>query len=137
MSYASIIREKYDNAILSLRYLMKRKGLTLQQKLDAPHKLVDAFNSNLQDKEFGKTLKTMREKAPKAVEHLLRTIKDRCLTACNRTTKTVAMHKKIKVNHFCRKHFYAKMQLFFNKSFFIVRKNVTLPLLCIHYAKLG
>ena len=75
MSYASIIREKYDNAILPLRYLMKRKGLTLQQKLDAPHKLVDAFNSNLQDKEFGKTLKTMREKAPKAVEHLLRTIK--------------------------------------------------------------
>ena len=69
------VRPKYDNAILSLRYLMKRKGLTLQQKLDAPHKLVDAFNSNLQDKEFGKTLKTMREKAPKAVEHLLRTIK--------------------------------------------------------------
>ncbi len=133
MSYASIIREKYDNAILSLRYLMKRKGLTLQQKLDAPHKLVDAFNSNLQDKEFGKTLKTMREKAPKAVEHLLRTIKRQV----NRTTKTVAMHKKIKVNHFCRKHFYAKMQLFFNKSFFIVRKNVTLPQLCIHYAKLG
>lgn len=45
--------------------LLKREFVTL----------VDVLCLYYQREEFGKTLKTMREKAPKAVEHLLRTIK--------------------------------------------------------------
>ena len=68
-------RPKYDKGILALRYLMKRKGLVLVKTSDDPRELVDDFNSDISDEEFAQKLKAAREKAPKAVEYLLRLIK--------------------------------------------------------------
>lgn len=68
-------KPKYDRGILSLRQLMKRKGLTLVRKSDEPCELVDDFNSDMQNEEFTSKLQTARAKAPKAVDRLLRLIK--------------------------------------------------------------
>ena len=68
-------RPKYDKGILSLRFLMKRKGLALVKTTDEPRELVDDFNSDVTEEEFAQKLATAREKAPKAVEYLLRFIK--------------------------------------------------------------
>jgi len=68
-------RPKYDKGILSLRFLMKRKGLSLVKISDNPRELVDDFNSDMPEPEFAQKLQTTREKAPKAVEYLLRLIK--------------------------------------------------------------
>ena len=68
-------KPKYDKGILSLRFLMKRKGLVLVKTSDDPRELVDDFNSDITEEEFAQKLKTAREKAPKAVEYLLRLIK--------------------------------------------------------------
>lgn len=69
------VRPKYNKAILSLRHLMKRKGLTLVKKANEARELVDDFNSNIAEDEFLQKLLTARKKAPKAVEYLLRLIK--------------------------------------------------------------
>ena len=69
------VRSKYNKGIVSLRYLMKRKGLVLVKTTDEPRELVDDFNSDISDDEFAQKLVTAREKAPKAVEYLLRLIK--------------------------------------------------------------
>ena len=74
-------RPKYNKGILSLRYLMKRKGLALVKTTDEPRELVDDFNSDITDEEFSQKLVTAREKAPKAVEHLLRLIRKQGFTA--------------------------------------------------------
>ena len=68
-------RPKYDKGILSLRLLMKRKGLSLVKTSDDPRELVDDFNSEIANEEFAQKLTEAREKAPKAVEYLLRLIK--------------------------------------------------------------
>ena len=68
-------KPKYNKGILSLRYLMKRKGLLLQKTTDDPRELVDDFNSDITEDEFNQKLVTTREKAPKAVEYLLRLIR--------------------------------------------------------------
>ena len=68
-------KPKYDKGILSLRYLMKRKGLVLMKTSDDVRELVDDFNSDITEKEFAQKLATAREKAPKAVEYLLRLIR--------------------------------------------------------------
>ena len=68
-------RPKYNKGILSLRQLMKRKGLVLVKKSEEPRELVDDFNSDMPEEEFAQKLETAREKAPKAVEYLLRLIK--------------------------------------------------------------
>lgn len=69
------VKPKYDKGILSLRCLMKRKGLVLVKPSDEPRELVDDFNADTTEAEFAEKLKTAREKAPKAVEYLLRLIK--------------------------------------------------------------
>ena len=74
-------RPKYDKGVLSLRFLMKRKGLLLMKTSDDPRELVDDFNSDMADEEFSRKLVTAREKAPKAVEYLLRLIKKQVFTA--------------------------------------------------------
>ena len=74
-------RPKYNKGILSLRYLMKRKGLVLVKTSDDPRELVDDFNSDMPEEEFAQKLKTVREKAPKAVEYLLRLIRKQVFTA--------------------------------------------------------
>ena len=68
-------KPKYDKGILSLRQLMKRKGLVLVKKNDEPRELVDDFNSDMPETEFVEKLHTAREKAPKAVDYLLRLIR--------------------------------------------------------------
>jgi len=73
-------RPKYDKGILSLRFLMKRKGLALVKTTNDPRELVDDFNSDIKEDEFAQKLKTTREKAPKAVEYLLRLIKKQVFT---------------------------------------------------------
>ena len=73
-------RPKYDKGILSLRYLMKRKGLSLVKASDDPRELVDDFNSDITEGEFAQRLRTAREKAPKAVEYLLRLIRKQVFT---------------------------------------------------------
>ena len=73
-------KPKYNKGILSLRYLMKRKGLALVKTSDEPRELVDDFNSDITEEEFAQKLLTAREKAPKAVEYLLRLIKKQVFT---------------------------------------------------------
>lgn len=73
-------KPKYDKGILSLRYLMKRKGLMLVKTSDDPRELVDDFNSSIPEEEFAQRLRTAREKAPKAVEYLLRLIRKQVFT---------------------------------------------------------
>lgn len=68
-------RPKYDKGILSLRLLMKRKGLSLVKTSDDPRELVDDFNSDIANEDFTQKLTEAREKAPKVVEYLLRLIK--------------------------------------------------------------
>ena len=73
-------RPKYNKGILSLRYLMKRKGLSLMKTSDDSRELVDDFNSDISEEEFAQKLVTAREKAPNAVEYLLRLIKNQVFT---------------------------------------------------------
>ena len=73
-------RPKYNKGILSLRYLMKRKGLVLVKSSDEKRELVDDFNSDMPEEEFSEKLVTAREKAPKAVEYLLRLIRKQVFT---------------------------------------------------------
>ena len=73
-------RPKYNKGILSLRHLMKRKGLLLVKTSDDPRELVDDFNSDMPEDDFLQKLVTAREKAPKAVEYLLRLIKKQVFT---------------------------------------------------------
>ena len=74
-------RPKYNKGILSLRNLMKRKGLVLVKTSDDPRELVDDFNSDMPEEEFSQKLVTAREKAPKAVEYLLRLIRKQVFEA--------------------------------------------------------
>jgi tetratricopeptide (TPR) repeat protein len=73
-------RPKYDKGILSLRYLMKRNALVLVKTTDEPRELVDDFNSEISEEEFAQKLVAAREKAPKAVEYLLRLIRKQVFT---------------------------------------------------------
>ena len=59
---------------------MKRKELLLVKTTDDPRELVDDFNSDIADDEFAQKLVTAREKAPKAVEYLLRLINKQVFT---------------------------------------------------------
>ena len=68
-------KPKYNKAILSLRLLMQRKGMKLIYTSETSHELVDDFNSDISEEEFANKLTTTREKAPKAVEYLIRLIK--------------------------------------------------------------
>ena len=74
-------RPKYNKAILSLRLLMKRKGLMLVKASDEPRELVDDFNSDMPEDEFAQKLVIAREKAPKAVDYLLRLIRKQVFEA--------------------------------------------------------
>lgn len=69
------VKPQYKKGILSLRYLMKRKGLVLTETSDEPHELVTDFNSDISEEEFAEKLSTACEQAPKAVVYLRRLIK--------------------------------------------------------------
>ena len=74
------VKPKYDKAIVSLRFLMKRKELVLTTDSNHPQELVDDFNSDMSDEEFAERLSTSRTKAPKAIEKLRRLIKQQEFT---------------------------------------------------------
>jgi recombinational DNA repair ATPase RecF len=80
MQHLIAVKPKYEKAILSLRYLVQRKNRMLVKTSDDPRELVDDFNSNMSEEEFAQKLITAREKAPKAVEYLLRLIKKQVFT---------------------------------------------------------
>ena len=67
------VRPQYDRGICAMRMLMKRKSV----KLDSLQKceLIDAYNSDMSDDDFGVLLKECRSTAPKQVRYLLRRIK--------------------------------------------------------------
>ena len=69
------VKPQYKKGVLSLRYLMKRKGLVLAETSDEPHELVGDFNSDMSNDEFAEKLSKAYEKAPKAVSYLRRVIK--------------------------------------------------------------
>ena len=73
-------KPKYDKGILSLRMLMKRKGLVLMKTSNEPRELVDDFNGSMADEEFAQKLWMAREKALKAVDYLLQLIKKQKFT---------------------------------------------------------
>lgn len=67
------LRPKYDTAIASLRMLMKRKGVKLESNQE--NEMIEAFNSDIPEKEFENLLKTKREKEPKVASYLIQRIK--------------------------------------------------------------
>lgn len=69
------VKPKYNKGILSLRHLMKRKGLILVYTSNEPRELVEDFNSDITEEEFAKKLIAARKEAPKAVDYLRRVIK--------------------------------------------------------------
>ena len=69
------IRPKYDNAIVALRNLMSRKGLSLDASTSAECELVEDFNSQATDDEFLEKLRNCRRNAPKSVILLQKRIK--------------------------------------------------------------
>ena len=75
MQHLVAVRPKYDKGILSLRSLMKRKGLVLVYTSSEPRKLVEDFNSDLTAEAFAQRLAVAREQAPKAVDYLQRVIR--------------------------------------------------------------
>lgn len=66
-------KPKYDKGIISLRQMMKRKSLLLENITE--NELVDAFNSDADDEEFLEILKRYRADSPKTVAGLTRCIK--------------------------------------------------------------
>lgn len=67
------VKPKYDNGIIALRLLMRRKGLVLDTLPGC--ELIDGFNSQMSEEEFKALLCQCRQKAPKAVTNLIRCIK--------------------------------------------------------------
>ena len=66
-------KPKYDKGIHALRTLMKRHGIILGSPKES--ELIEAFNSDLSDEDFGAQLKECRSKAPKSVSYLIQRIK--------------------------------------------------------------
>lgn len=67
------VRPQYDRGICAMRMLMKRKGVKLDSLQEC--ELIDAYNSDMSDDDFGILLKECRSTAPKLVRYLLRRIK--------------------------------------------------------------
>ncbi len=69
------IRPKYDNAIVALRTLMRRKGVKLMESSDTPCELVIDFNSDMDTEDFRKKLKIARKETPNSITLLQKRIK--------------------------------------------------------------
>ena len=66
-------KPKYDKGIHAMRMLMRRHGIMLDSPQES--ELVDAFNSDMDEKAFDALLKECRNKAPKAVSYLIQRIR--------------------------------------------------------------
>lgn len=78
MQHLIAVRPEYDNGIVTLRTMMRKKGIVLQMANDA-RELVDAFNSDMSESAFKQELTSTRAKAPKTVSYLVRLIKKQML----------------------------------------------------------
>lgn len=67
------VKPKYDHGILSLRFLMKRKGFALNASKES--ELVNAFNSEVDAEVFKAKLLECRSNAPKDVAYLIQCIR--------------------------------------------------------------
>ncbi len=65
---------KYDHGIHAMRFLMKRKNLTLDSQDESG--LVEAFNSDMSEEDFDAQLKESRAHDRKAVDSLIKCIKE-------------------------------------------------------------
>lgn len=74
MQLAIKARPKYDKGILALRSMMKKHQIELDKLSEEYSGLVDAFNSEISDEEFGEELKSARAKTPKVLGYLLQRI---------------------------------------------------------------
>lgn len=66
-------KPKYDKGILAMRMLMRRRGIQLESLSES--ELINAFNSDMTEKDFAAMLKEYRQKSPKAVSYLIMRIK--------------------------------------------------------------
>ena len=66
-------KPKYDRGIHALRMLMKRHSIMLDSPKES--ELIEAFNSDISQKEFDAQLEECRANAPKAVSYLIQRIK--------------------------------------------------------------
>lgn len=69
------VRPRYNRGIITLRDMMKQKGLLLVKTFDEPRELVDDFNSEMTNEDFFQKLVISRAESPKDVEYLLRMIR--------------------------------------------------------------
>ncbi|MDE6702818.1 MAG: AAA family ATPase [Muribaculaceae bacterium] len=67
-------RPMYDNGIVAIRHLMRKKNLALSQSSIVPYEIITDFNSDISDEEFLTKLKDCRTKFPRAVKYLTRTL---------------------------------------------------------------
>lgn len=67
------LRPKYDRGILSMRMMMKRRGIELDPT--GENELVEAFNSDMEEAEFGQLLAKQRKENPRMVGALVHRIK--------------------------------------------------------------
>ena len=67
------VRPMYEKGISLMRSLMKKNGILLEAEGD--NALVDAFNSEADDAEFGAMLRENRGQSPQLVADLVRRIK--------------------------------------------------------------
>lgn len=66
-------KPKYDKGIHAMRMLMKYKDIMLYSPNES--ELIEAYNSDMTEKEFDALLKECRTKAPKSVSYLIQRIK--------------------------------------------------------------
>ncbi len=74
MQVVVMFRPKYDHGIHAMRFLMKRKNLTLDSQDESG--LVEAFNSDMSEEDFDAQLKECRAHDRKAVDSLIKCIKE-------------------------------------------------------------
>lgn len=67
------LKPRYDHGICALRELMKHKGIQLEASGES--ELIDAFNSDMGEKDFISMLKAWRTKEYKAVDELIECLK--------------------------------------------------------------
>ncbi len=70
------LRPMYDIGIIAFRALMQLHGLTLNKQPDEDFELLDCFNSDVSEHEFGEKLKECRKEAPKVVSSLIKSINE-------------------------------------------------------------
>lgn len=68
-------KPKYDNGIVVLRSLMKRRCILLDMPSGERSDIEEAFNSNMSDGDFSITLKEARKEVPKSVQALMSDIR--------------------------------------------------------------